>query len=113
MAFDRVHPDDLARVQTSVDIVNDAMAVDDPTTPRAIPELAAGQLRYGWDLEPDERFLYTPPGASEPVGVLDLALPMRDNRHLVWAELVVHPASRRQGHGSAMMGEVLRRAGEA
>ena len=72
--------------------------------------MIAGQLRYGWDLEPGEAYLYHPDGAPEPVGVLELELPTRDNRQLVWGSITVHPAHRRQGHGTAMMQEVLRRA---
>ena len=37
-------------------------------------------------------------------------MPWRDNRHLVLASLTVHPDRRRQGHGSALMEELLRRA---
>ncbi|MFP5283563.1 MAG: GNAT family N-acetyltransferase, partial [Actinomycetes bacterium] len=47
------------------------------------------------------------------VGVLDTLLPMRDNRHLLWAELTVHPEHRRRGHGSELLTEVIRQAIEA
>ena len=40
-------------------------------------------------------------------------LPTRDNRQLFWLRLVVHPDHRRQGHGSAVMNEVLRMAEQA
>jgi GNAT superfamily N-acetyltransferase len=107
-----VQPDNTDLVAASVDLVNAARAVDDPSSPRAITELTARELQYGWDLEPDERYLYLRTGATEPVGVLDVAVPKRDNRHLVWAEVTVHPEHRRRGHGSAMVAEVVRRTQE-
>lgn len=91
------------------EINNAAGEVDDPDEPPDLPELASLNLVYGWDLEPSESFLYTPAEASEPVGVLTLAAPQRDNRHVVMGGGVVHPRHRRQGHGSAMADELLRR----
>jgi RimJ/RimL family protein N-acetyltransferase len=37
-------------------------------------------------------------------------LPKRDNLHLFWLQLTVHPDHRRQGHGTAVMTEALRMA---
>jgi GNAT superfamily N-acetyltransferase len=118
MPFVRVKPDDLAAVTASVELLNAAQRVDDPDGWPGIPELTARQLEFGWDLEPDERYLYVPDGvdadlADAAVGVLDIALPLRDNLHLVWAEIAVHPDHRGVGHGHAIMDEVLRRAREA
>lgn len=113
MPFVRVDPDDVAAVAASVDILNAARRLDDPDTPPLLPEIEARLLRYGWDLEPDERFLYSPDGAQQPVGVLDVATPMRDNRHLLWTQLTVHPDHRRRGHGTALMTEAIRLAREA
>jgi RimJ/RimL family protein N-acetyltransferase len=113
MSFVRVQPDDVERVEVVANLWNAALAVDDPEAFPSIPEMLAGQLEYGWDLEPGECYLYYPGGAGEPVGVLELELPTRDNLHLVWGSIVVHPAHRRQGHGSAMIAEVLRRTEEA
>jgi len=107
-----VSPDDLESVAVSDDIINAARVVDDPSTLPAIAELTAGWLRYGWDLEPDQRYLYLPEGSDTAVGVLDVGAPLRDNLHLVWAEIVIHPDHRRQGHGSVVMAEVLRQARE-
>lgn len=109
MPFLRVHPDDLAAVTAANGLLNAAMAVDDPTSPRNLPELVAAYLRWGWDLEPPERYLYYAPGSDQPVGVLDLEMPTRDNRHLVWSEITVHPDRRRQGHGTEILAETVRR----
>ena len=40
--------------------------------------------------------------------MLVVDLPTRDNLHLVWAEIFVHPDHRRRGHGSAIMNEAVR-----
>jgi RimJ/RimL family protein N-acetyltransferase len=113
MPFLRVHPDDLAAVGAAVEILEASRQVDDPTAPEQVLELYRGWLRYGWDLHPDDQYLYVPEAGGDPVGVLAIDLPVRDNRHLVWAEITVHPGARRQGHGTAMVAEVLRRTREA
>jgi predicted GNAT family acetyltransferase len=70
-------------------------------------------LEVGWDMEPPETYLYVPQGTTAPVGWIELTMSQRDNLHLVGAGVLVHPAHRRRGHGSAMMEEVLRRVREA
>jgi RimJ/RimL family protein N-acetyltransferase len=107
--FEPVRPDDHDAVATAVALNEAARAVDDPQSPPQTPEMLAGGLRYGWDLEPGTAFLYRPDPAGSPVGRLTIHAPERDNRQLVTADLVVHPQHRRQGHGTAMMAEVLRK----
>ena len=108
MPFVRVDPDDLAQVTAVACIEEAAREVDDPDAFPVIPEMLAGQMRYGWDLEPAEHYLYIPEDAAGPVGVLAVDMPTRDNLHLVWAEIIVHPDHRRRGHGSVIMNEMLR-----
>lgn len=108
MPFLRVRPADAELIATAVDIVNSADRVDDPDSIESIPELVARNLTYGWDLEPGEKYLYYPDGSNIAVAVLDVDHPMRDNRQLVWAGLVVHPDHRRRGHGTAIVEEILR-----
>jgi RimJ/RimL family protein N-acetyltransferase len=109
MPFLRVDPDDEEAVLATVDVLEAARRVDDPTAPAYLPELYRRWLRYGWDLHPHEVFLYAPEEGRPPVGVLTVDLPFRDNRHLVSAEITVHPDFRRRRHGTAMLAEVLRR----
>ncbi len=113
MSFVRVRPDDTALIAAVVELQNIAKRQDDPDSLDAIPELLSGYLRYGWDLEPGEMFVYFADGSDTLVGVLEIELPLRDNLHLVWASFTVHPEHRRLGHGTAILEEVLRRAREA
>jgi GNAT superfamily N-acetyltransferase len=109
----RVSPDDLDQVAAVADILEAARRVDDPHAhPPLVAELAS-EMRYGWDLQPDEHFLYVPDGAQSPVATLAIDLPKRDNRQLFWLRLVVDPDHRRRGHGSTVMAEVLRMAEQA
>ena len=75
MPFERVKPDDMAQVTAAATIDEAARRVDDPDDFPPIPEILAGDLRYGWDLEPEERYLYTPADAADPVGALALDMP--------------------------------------
>ena len=47
------------------------------------------------------------------MATLAVDLPKRDNLHLFWLQLMVHPDHRRQGHGTAVMTEALRMAEQA
>ena len=111
MPYLRVDPDDTDRVAQAVEILNRSRLVDDPDTVEPIPVLLSRSLRYGWDLEPSEMYLYRPEGSDSPIGLLNFNASARDNLHLVWAGIDVHPDHRRQGHGSAIMAEVIRRTG--
>ena len=113
MPFVRVDPDDLAQVAAVAGIQEAARQVDDPEEFPPIAEMLAAYIRYGWDLDPEEHFLYMPEGATDPVGVLVVDLPTRDNLHLVWAQIFIHPDHRRRGHGSVIMNEALRITREA
>jgi GNAT superfamily N-acetyltransferase len=113
MRLVRVDPRDRAAVTASVELLNAAQRLDDPDGRPGIPELAARWLEFGWDLEPDDRYLYLPAGGDEPVAVLEVQLPSRDNRHLVWGNVIVHPDHRRLGHGTALVAELVRRAEQA
>jgi GNAT superfamily N-acetyltransferase len=113
MPFVRVHAGDAESIQVLTDLYNAARVVDDPTSLPAIAELVASDVEFGWDMHPDTRYLYTPPGGDRPVGLLAVDLPIYDNLQLMWAEILVHPDHRRQGHGTVLMEEALRQAREA
>jgi GNAT superfamily N-acetyltransferase/RimJ/RimL family protein N-acetyltransferase len=113
MPFVRVEPGDMSQVAAFSGIEEAAREVDDPDAFAVVPEMRAGQMRFGWDLDPEDHYLYVPDDAKDPVGVLVLDMPTRDNLHLVWAQITVHPEHRRRGHGSVIMNEALRKTREA
>jgi RimJ/RimL family protein N-acetyltransferase len=108
MPYEYVDPGDATAVARLTDLGNAAHDVDDPGEPPMLPELVALDLKYGWDLEPADCYLYRPSVGAEPVGSIRFNVPKRDNLHLATAGIVVHPDHRRQGHGSAMVDEILR-----
>jgi GNAT superfamily N-acetyltransferase len=109
MPFLLVDPDDVDLIDQAVGILNRSRTVDDPDGFPVHPTLLARSLRYGWDLEPDETYLYSPADGQPPAGVLALSFPSRDNLHLGWADITVDPVQRRRGAGSAILEEVIRR----
>lgn len=113
MPFLRVRPEDSRAVAAAVEILETSRRVDDPSAPEQLVDQYRLWLRYGWDLHPAEVYLYRADAEAAPVGVLAVDLPTRDNRHLVWADITVAVARRREGHGTAMLEEVLRRTREA
>ncbi len=113
MSFQRVSADDAGQIDRVDAIRSAAVAVDDPDQFPVSRAFTEAVIRHGRDLDPDEYHLYAPDPATEPVGYVALELPSRDNRHLIWADVVVHPAARRSGHGDRLVDFVLARAAEA
>ena len=91
--------------------VRNAVAPPTPrgSTRRPRPHLA-GHFRYGWDLEPPTPFLAVVD--REVVGFASLSTSERDNLHLAWLNVEIHPDHRRQGHGSAAVEGLIARARE-
>lgn len=113
MSFVRIRSDDLGQISTLTDLYRVARAIDDPDALPPVEAEEALDVAYGHDLEPAEKYFYFAPECRTPIGVLELDMPVRDNRQLTWAALTVHPEHRRRGHGSAMMAETLQRTREA
>lgn len=112
VTFQRVLPDDPEGIAALTAILNAARHQDDPDDFPVMESLLTGDLVYGWDLEPGQRYLYQPKGSDVPVAAVYLGWPLRDNLHLVGASFAVHPEHRRQGHGSAIIAEIVRRTRE-
>jgi GNAT superfamily N-acetyltransferase len=98
--LDNDDPDGRALAGTAA-VLEAARAVDTPYWPGLIVSDLAIRLRHGWDGEPplvavthDER--------GRVVGVLEIHMPVYDNRHLGFLEVTVDPASRRQGLGRSL-----------
>lgn len=108
MPFVRVDPDHPAQVRELIELSEAARLVDDPAAfPETVEDVQA-RLRYGWDRHPHQVDLYYPDGSDHAVGIVDSDRPTRDNRQLAAVDLTVHPAHRRQGHGSALFAETVR-----
>ncbi|HEY5821462.1 MAG TPA: hypothetical protein VIT20_05775 [Propionibacteriaceae bacterium] len=109
MSFQKISADDVAAVTAATDILEAARLVDDPSAYPFVPEIIAGFIAYGFDLDPNEHYLYWPEGLDRPVGLLEMDVPERDNRHLAVFELTVHPDHRAgEVHRAAMLAEAIR-----
>lgn len=110
MQIQRFTPDDHETLVAAVELVNAALKVDAPFDHPYTARGYEGLLRDGWDGEAPE-----PHAAWEDdrlVGVIALHTSEWDNRHLAWAELMVHPDARGAGRGSGLLAFAERRARE-
>ena len=111
MRLVEVDPNDEGQLETLTRLVEAARAYDDPEAFVLTVEDARNAVAYGSDLEPP-RFtllLDDTDDTGEAVGHFWLDAPMHDNRHLVHAELTVHPDHRGQGYDALLLDEILRR----
>lgn len=80
--------------------------------PHMLPRTAqawTADLVLGWDGEPPTAYVQRD-GRGRAVGVLEVSLPERDNRHLAMLDVTVHPAVRRQRLGRELLEAGLDRA---
>jgi len=101
-------PDDTQRAGTVRELSNLASATDAPWEHPWTPEQFDTLLRRGWDGEPPTAYLATV--GDRPVAAALMFLPERDNRHLAWLWLIVHPQQRRRGYGSELLEHLVREA---
>lgn len=97
----RFDADDRGALAAWVAVHNAAEAVDAPWQPPLTPHRAEGDIRYGWDGEPDVPFLGCVDG--EPVAAAWVAASDYDNLDAAWFQVRVRPDRRRQGIGTAML----------
>ena len=98
MAFVRVKPDDMSQVTAVASIHEAARQVDDPDAFPTIAEMLAGQMRYGWDLEPQSTISTYPRVLPNPSGCSCWIC--RPATTCIWSGPdLVHPDHRRRGHG--------------
>ncbi|MBB6626007.1 GNAT family N-acetyltransferase [Nocardioides sp. KIGAM211] len=108
MEIVELDPDDREAVRGYVTVTNAVRRAGAPWEHDMTEREAAGLFRYGWDLEPAVGYVARVDGA--PVAMGEYAVSRRDNLHLAWLDVEVHPEHRRRGHGSALLATLLERA---
>lgn len=108
MEIVELSPDDREAVRRYVAVANAVRAVDSPFEHPLTEHQAEGSFRYGWDLDPALPYLMTVDGDDVAVGEYDVS--RRDNFHLAWLTVEVHPDHRCRGHGSALLEALVARA---
>jgi GNAT superfamily N-acetyltransferase len=89
-----------------------AARADGMRRPGMSPRSFQSWLRYGWNEDPSQAWLARDDD-GEACGWYLLSLPERENRHLADVNLVVAPARRRAGLGTALLGHAADRAQQA
>jgi GNAT superfamily N-acetyltransferase len=110
MQLERFDPaTDTARVRACHEIHTAGWEVDVPAEPAMSFPSFRGWLHYGWTEDPSETWLARDV-AGAPAGWFLLTLPARENRRYAYLSVFVHPARRRAGLGSALVGHAAARA---
>lgn len=91
---------------------NRCEALDAPHSPEESGETLRLRLVHGWDGEGTERLLLAHDERGRMAGFAALEMPTRENRGLIWFDLMVDPATRHQGVGSALLDRVVAVSGE-
>lgn len=107
-------PDDAPAIAELVGLLAASGRVDCPgSLPHTVTSYT-GMIRHGWDGEPPRPYVGRTGPAGPIVGVVAVDLPRRDNTHLGWVSVEVHPDHRRRGHGTELLefgADVARHAG--
>lgn len=104
--------DDSRTVAEAVQLRNAVIKVDSPWEHPMTATVQVGAMRHGWDGEPPRCLVGREDGRLVVYG--ELSVSDRDNTHLAWVDVMVHPDNRRQGIGSALLRHLMdeaRRAG--
>jgi GNAT superfamily N-acetyltransferase len=95
------HLDDQAEVHALAALLEACRRVDAPFDhPRSV-EMVLGELRYGWDLEPDAAHVALEDGTLVAHGSIYTS--EWDNKDLAWLGVHVHPDHRGRGIGTQVM----------
>jgi GNAT superfamily N-acetyltransferase len=97
----RFGPDDADDMRAVLELRNAVMAEDSPWEPPLLPQAWDAMLRHGWDGEPGTPYLMTAGGRLVGHGWVKTS--ERDNLHLAWLDVMIHPVHRRRGYGTAML----------
>jgi len=103
---------DTDAVRACHDIHLAAYRADGIRRPPMSPRTFQAWLRYGWTEDASEAWLARDDD-GDVCGWYLLGVPERENRHLAGVNLVVAPARRRAGRGTALLGHAADRARQA
>jgi GNAT superfamily N-acetyltransferase len=101
----RFGPDDADSVAAALRLTNETSAADAPWEHPWLPTRFDTLLRRGWDGEPPAPYLACVDGT--PVGTAFMFTSERDNRHVAWLWMAVHPDHRRRGYGRQLFEQIL------
>ncbi|WP_435768570.1 GNAT family N-acetyltransferase [Nocardioides sp. SYSU DS0651] len=101
-------PDDVADLSAWAELVNTISRHDSPWERLETASSGAARFRHGWDGEPDTPYLAR--RGEDVVGWGAIGTSGRDNLHLAWLRVAVHPDHRRQGIGTALLETLLEEA---
>jgi len=104
----QVEPTDADGVRRLVAVTNAVREADSPWLHPLTEHECVGELTHGWDGDPALAFLATAGGVDVGAGRYEIST--YDNLHLAWLEVETAPAHRRQGHGSALLDDLVARA---
>jgi GNAT superfamily N-acetyltransferase len=94
-------PDDATAIRSFVELKNAVRDTDSPWRHLGTPYRLEMEMRHGWDGEVARYFLAAAGGTV--VGGVEVSTSEYDNLDLAWLGVDVHPAHRRNGHGTAML----------
>jgi RimJ/RimL family protein N-acetyltransferase len=103
---------DLAAVSALYDVYRAGAPVDEPGGPPMSFGVFSGLIEQGWCGEPHEAWLARQEPGGAVVGGYTLELPDRENRDRYGLWIVVAPARRRAGLGTALLRHATARASE-
>ena len=105
MQITELRADDARTIAEVVQLRNAAIKVDSPWEHPMTATVQVGAMRYGWDEEPPRCYVGHDAGRLAAYG--ELSVSERDNTHLAWVDLIVHPDCRRQGLGSRLLRSLM------
>lgn len=113
MKLERLDPRDERALAEVLALDTAVLAVDRPYEPPPSPTASRAFRQHGWDGEPGVEWLYRD-DRGEVVAKVDTHLPMRENQHLAFGRVAVHPEHRRCGLGRRLfeqLAELARQPG--
>ena len=108
MGIERFAAEDGRRADACYEIFLATRAADDPDAPPMSRRVFGGLLKTGWLGDPREAWLVRDDDGIGGWYVLEL--PSRDNKHLGFLDIAVHPDRQRRGLGTALLRHAAARA---